>query len=204
MFGINIKELRKKKGLTQEKLASVIGVERSTVGKWESKNIIPSSEMLQYLADYFDVSIDELLTTIGEQNNTSPKKGIKIPVLGRVQAGIPIEAIEEIIDYEEIPRDMAYQGEYFALQIKGDSMEPRMKEGDVIIVRKQSDCESGDTAIVLINGDDATCKRIKKTSEGIILMSTNPKYEPMFFSNTEIQKLPITIIGRVVELRAKF
>lgn len=88
-------------------------------------------------------------------------RGVRIPVLGRVVAGIPIEAVEEILDYEEITPELAATGEFFALKIRGHSMEPRMMEGDVVIVRKQEDVESGDVAIVLVNGNEATVKRVK-------------------------------------------
>ena len=108
------------------------------------------------------------------------------------------------MDYEEITPEMAASGDFFALQINGDSMEPKISDKDVVIVRKQDDCESGDIAVVLVNGEDATVKRIKKRPEGIILAPTNPQYEPMFYSNADIEKLPVTIVGKVVELRAKF
>ena len=125
-------------------------------------------------------------------------------MLGNVQAGIPIEAIEDIIGYEEISNEMAQSGDYFALRIRGDSMEPRMHEGDVVIVRKQDDAETGDVCVVMVNGDDATVKRIKKSPEGLFLIANNPAFEPMFFSNREIDELPVQVIGKVVELRAKF
>lgn len=129
---------------------------------------------------------------------------IHIPVLGRVAAGIPIDAIEEIIDWEDISADMAAGGaEYFGLQIKGDSMEPKISDGDIVIVRKQPDVDSGEIAVVLVNGDDATVKRVKKSAAGITLISNNPAYDPMFYSNEDIEKLPVAILGRVVELRAK-
>lgn len=133
------------------------------------------------------------------------KQALRIPVLGYVAAGIPIEAIEDIIDYEELdPKEYRDGAEYFGLQIKGASMEPRFTDGDVVIVRKQPDVDSGQIGIVCINGDHATCKKIKKTPEGVMLISTNPAYEPIFYSNEEIASIPITILGRVVELRAKF
>ena len=112
--------------------------------------------------------------------------------------------IEDIIDTEEIPEEMAKTGEFFGLQIHGNSMEPRMKEGDVVIVRKQDDAESGDTVIATVNGTDATCKRLKKHADGIALIATNPAYDPMYFSKEEIETKPVRIIGRVMELRAKF
>ena len=141
---------------------------------------------------------------IGAQSWQS-SSGIQIPVLGKVAAGIPISAITDILDYEEISPDMIKDGsEYFALSIKGDSMEPKISEGDVVIVKKQENCESGQIAIVQINGDEATCKKLVKKSNGIVLQSFNPAYEPMYFSDEEIEDLPLKVIGRVVELRAKF
>lgn len=119
-------------------------------------------------------------------------------------AGIPIEAIEDIIDTEEITEEMAKTGSFFGLQIHGDSMEPRMCEGDVVIVRQQDDAESGDVVIAMVNGNDATCKRLRKYRDGIELISNNPSYEPMFFSKEEIENKPVKIIGKVVELRGKF
>ena len=132
------------------------------------------------------------------------ESGVKIPVLGLVRAGIPMDAVEYIIDYEEISEDMARQGEFFALQIKGDSMEPKISDGDVVIVRKQPDIESGETAIVLVNGDEATIKKVQKFTGGINLIPSNPTYDVMTFTNEQIEKLPVRILGKVVELRAKF
>lgn len=131
------------------------------------------------------------------------RKGIRIPVFGSVAAGIPIEAITDIEDYEEISEETAAKGDYFALRIKGTSMEPDIKEGSIVIVRQQSYIDDGRVAIVLINGDEATCKRVQKTPDGILLMSNNPSFQPMFFTNQQIEDLPIRIIGQVEECRTK-
>lgn len=109
-----------------------------------------------------------------------------------------------MIDTEEITEEMAKTGEFFGLKIKDNSMEPRIYENDVVIVRQQNDAESGDVVIATINGDEATCKRLRKYRDGIELISNNPSYEPMFFSNEEILSKPVRIIGKVVELRGKF
>ena len=131
--------------------------------------------------------------------------GVWIPVLGDVAAGVPIEAMENVVDYEEIDTAMASSGEHFALRIKGSSMEPRIREGDVVIVRKQDDADTGDTAVVMVNGDSATVKRIKKESDGSLwLLPNNPAYDPQHFSVAEIAETPVHIIGKVVELRGKF
>lgn len=129
----------------------------------------------------------------------------RIPVFGNVAAGVPIDAITDIEDYEEMWEDEASRyGELFALRIKGDSMEPRICNGDIVIVRAQPDVENGETAIVCINGDQATCKKVQKTQDGLMLISTNPKYDPMFFSWKQVEDLPITVLGKVIELRSKF
>ena len=215
--------LRNERGFSQEQLAKVLHVSKSTVAMWETGQRLPSVEKYEEIADYFNVDMDflygrtsikrralfdesgseyvnsKLVTSISRKN-----QGIIINVLGRVAAGIPIDAVTDIIDTEEISLEMARTGEFFGLQIKGDSMEPKISDGDVVIVRQQNDAESGDIVIATINGDEATCKRIRKYRDGIELVSRNPCYEPMFFSNEEIENKPVRIIGRVVELRAIF
>lgn len=202
MFSEKLKQLRKKNKITQEQLAKMLGLERSSVAKYESKSIIPSIDTLTRIAKIFNVSIDYLIGTESPTNDF--KKGVQIPVYGRVAGGIPISAIEDILDYEEITEDEARKGEYFALQIKGHSMEPRIYDKDVVIVRRQSDVDNGDIAIVLIDGEEATCKKIKKTPEGVMLIPLNTDYETMFYSNKQIEDLPVTILGKVVECRSKF
>ena len=197
-----LKELRLQKQLLQKDIAEEIKVSRTTYLKYENGDSEPNQETIVKLATFFDVTTDYLL---GKSNSPKVKeKGIKIPVFGHVAAGVPISAIEDIVDYEEITEDLAAKGEYFGLVIKGDSMEPRMTTGDVVIVRSQPTIENGEIAIVLVNGDEATCKKIKKTPKGIMLISLNQAYEPMFYSNKQIEQLPVRIIGKVVELRAKF
>lgn len=204
MLQIVLKQLREASGLSQTALAKKIGVGQSTIGMWESGKNKPEFANLEKLAQIFNVPVDYLLGRQPYPNAPKSTGGVWIPVLGKVAAGVPIEAIEDIEDYEEITLEMARAGEYFALRIKGDSMEPRIADGDVVIVREQNDCNNNDVAVVIVNGDEATVKRIKKMPEGIMLIPSNPSYEPMFFSNTDIEKLPVVVIGKVVELRAKF
>lgn len=201
-----LKSLRNTQGLTQEELAKQLKISRSTIGMYENGSREPDFETLELIADYFNVDIDYLLgrTTKTTYIPQSLHKGVVINVLGRVAAGIPIEAVEDIIDTEEITAEMAKTGEFFGLLIKGNSMEPKISDGDVVIVRRQDDAESGDIVIAMVNGDDATCKRLRKYRDGIELIPNNPAYEPMFFSDEDIQLKPVRIIGKVVELRAKF
>lgn len=220
-FAKVLKDLRKKNHYTQDQLAKKLSVSKSTISMYECGARIPTFETMEAIADLFNVDMDVLYSR-GTSNATPSSdlairmardpafaeqvrlRGVRVPVYGNVAAGIPIEAITDIEDYEEITQEMAAKGEYAALRIHGDSMEPRMTEGDVVIVRLQETIESGETAIVMINGGDATCKKIMRTDEGIMLISTNPKYSPMFYSNKQIEELPVRIWGKVVELRAKF
>lgn len=201
-IGERIKEARKSAGLTQLELAKKTELSRSYIGDIEKDRYNPSVSTLQLIATATNTPLEDLLPST---KTVSPAgRGVRIPVLGRVVAGIPIEAVEEILDYEEITPELAATGEFFALKIRGHSMEPRMMEGDVVIVRRQDDVDSGDVAIVLVNGDEATVKRVKKQEEGITLIATNTSvYEPHFYSNKEIADLPVRILGRVVELRGK-
>ena len=196
-----LRSLRKQQGLTQKEVADKLGIHCTTYTKYETGASEPSFEMLNKLADLYDISTDYLL---GRTNKSGAKSGKLIPVLGNVAAGIPIEAITDIVDYEEIDAAMAKSGEFFGLRIKGDSMEPRMREGDVVIVRQQDSAETGDTVVVLVNGNSATVKKIKYGPDGITLLPTNPAHDPLFYSAAEVEQLPVRVIGRVVELRAKY
>lgn len=169
------------------------GVNKRTKKPTQAKTIT-----LQRIADAAGVPLSYIT---GDSRAIS----LKIPVLGYVAAGIPISAITDILDYEELSPDMVKDGsEYFALKIKGQSMEPRIYDGDVVIVRAQPDVDSGQIAIVCVNGDEATCKKVMKQSGGILLQPLNPAYETVFYTAEQIEQIPITILGRVVELRGKF
>lgn len=206
--GERIKNRRLELGFSVEEVANRLGKNRATIYRYESGDIedLPTT-VLESIATVLDITPAELMGWEKNKHSTAPAApaSVRIPVLGRVAAGSPIFADEEIIDYEDIPEAMTKGGEYFGLQIRGDSMEPRMRNGDVVIVRKQEDADNGDTVIALVNGNDAVCKKLKKYSDGsIALMSTNPAYDPMFFAAKDVEDLPVRIIGKVKELRAKY
>lgn len=202
-LGDRIKMLRISSEISQVELADRLNVSKQTLYKYEN-NIVTNipSDKIEAAAKIFNVSPSYLMGW--ELDIDSSSKGIIIPVLGRVAAGIPLTAAEYIIDTEEISQAMASDGEYFGLKVKGNSMEPKISDGDVVIVRKQSDADDGDIVIALVNGDDAVVKRLKKYTDGIALISNNPVYDPMYFSKSEIKEKPVEIIGKVKELRAKF
>lgn len=196
-------------GMIPQELANASGVSKASISQYLNGSHAPSNISSGKLAKVlnvnpvwlmgFDVPMDTKTAILSKA-----KKGVVIKVLGRVAAGIPIEAITDIIDTEEIPEELAKTGDFFGLQIHGNSMEPRMCDGDIVIVRQQDDAESGDIVIAMVNGNDATCKRLRKYRDGIELISNNPSYDPMFFSNEEIASKPVRIIGKVIELRGKF
>lgn len=199
----NIRYYMEKNSLSQTDICNTLGIKMPTFSDWVNAKTYPRIDKIELMANYFGISKSDLVEE-HLANNRSRNKGATINVYGRVAAGIPLEMIEDIIDTEEITESLARTGEFFGLQIKGDSMEPKFSEGDTVIVRQQDDAESGDIIIATINGDEATCKRLRKYRDGIELISNNPSYEPMFFSNDDIINKPVKIIGRVVELRAKF
>ena len=178
--------------MTSKELAAMVGVAESTMSLYENGKREPDFRTLKRIAACLNTNIDYLLGA------ECPKK---IPLLGSVAAGVPISAVTDIEDYLDISEELASEGDHVALRIKGNSMEPMICRGDTVIVRLQSTVESGEIAVVLVGGDEATCKKIQKTPEGVLLIPLNPSYEPTFFTNRQIAEMPILIFGRVVELR---
>lgn len=205
IFSKNLNNLLSQRNKTQKEVADAISVSPQTFNTWCQGIALPRMGKVQRLADYFNIEKSRL---IDEQTthtfSTSILKGTIINIYGHVVAGIPLEMIEDIIDTEEISEDLAKTGNFFGLVIKGNSMVPNICDGDVVIIRCQEDAENGDTVIATVNGDDATCKRLRKYKDGIELIANNPSYEPMYFSNEEISTKPVKILGKVVELRRKF
>ncbi len=210
-IGKRIREKRESIGMTQEELAAKLGYKnKSSIAKIEiGANDIVQSKVVEF-AKALDTTVAYLMgwdNTPGSNQTGSlvKKKGVLIKVLGSVAAGIPISAVEDIIDEEEVTEEMARQGNLFGLRIKGHSMEPNICDGDTVIVKEQPDAENGETVIVLINGDEATCKKLYKYEDGSIrLVPNNPSYEPKFYTLQEISALPVTIVGKVIELRRTF
>lgn len=204
-----IRKRRLELKMSQAELAKKLGyISRSSIAKIEAgvndltqSKIMEFADALMTTPEYL-MGFDEAKFGVTE---CKISKGVKIPVLGRVAAGMPIEAVEDIEDYEEIPEAMAARGDFFALRIQGKSMEPKFSDGDVVIVRKQDDIDSGEIGVVIVNGSDATVKKVMKQENGIMLVATNQVvYPPKYYDRKAIEELPVRIIGRVVELRAKF
>lgn len=215
-----LEEILKEKKMSRRKLEREAGLGVGTTAKW--KMFDPTVQNIQKVADVLGVSVawltgesdfrseqDALIQKWNDQMSAGLpdevrriEAGIRIPVLGSVPCGIPTDAIEflDTEEWEEISEKMSRSGRFFGLKVKGDSMIPRIMEGDVVIVKLQPDAESGDIVIARVNGDEACCKRLIKQEDGIVLQSFNPCYAPMYFSNDK----PVEIIGKVVENRQKF
>lgn len=188
-------------------LSEKTGIPKSAISQYMSGYAKPKQDRIYLLAHALNVSEAWLMGYDVPMERTSSKphkKGVKIPVLGEVIAGLPIEAIEDILDYEEISEDMASKGEYFGLKVKGDSMEPMFFAGDIVIVRQQPTADSGDIVIALVNGDESTIKKFKLLDDGLMLIPANSAYEPMYYTRKQVIELPVQIIGKVVELRRSF
>ena len=219
-----IEELQNRKKWSRRELERQAGIGVGSISKWI--RFTPTTKNIKKVADVLGCSVAYLTGDsdfISEQDAVIAKwteqqsagladevrrieAGIRIPVLGSVPCGIPSDAVEfwDTDEWEEISEKMSRQGTFFALKVKGDSMSPRIQKGDVLIVQQTPDAESGEVVIAKVNGQDACCKKLIKHPEGIVLQSFNPSYEPMYFSNQDIQDKPVQIIGKVVENRQKF
>lgn len=194
-----LKDLRVKHGLTQREVAKRIGVSQPTYSSWETGKTQMSYMTMLRAAAMYGVSLEYLLRAEDDRNLSWRN----IHITKSKAPEIIKENYFELPDEEVIPPSMAITGEFFALEIKGDSMAPRMMEGDVVIVKRQSDCENGDIAVVTAKGGFSAIKKLYKNENGITLISLNSVYEPICFSNDEIESEFVKIIGKVVELRGK-
>lgn len=197
-------------GKTQTDLMNDLGLSSSTVSSWCTGTKLPRMGKIQMLADYFKINKSDLIEEKAKNNisinescvayKTNPATSSRrINVYGKIPAGIPVEALTDIIDWEDIPS--SWTGDYIALQVKGDSMEPEYREKDVIIVRLQPDCESGQDCAVYVNGYDATLKRVIKQADCIMLQPLNHAYEPKTYDYSDPNG--VTILGVVVEMRRR-
>ena len=211
-----IKFLCKKSGISLSSLCKEIQISPSAVTRWKA-GYIPNSRIAAIIAQYFNVSVDYLLTgnndpfeenkkiaaVVEQQLNNNGM--VQIPIYGNVCATLPAQqAIENIDGYEEIPASLAATGEFACLRIKGDSMEPEICENDIVVVRIQPECNDGDIAIVMVDGEESTCKRVRYIENGIMLVPINKEYDPKFYSQKDVETLPVRIWGKVVRIHREY
>lgn len=192
-----IKDRRLELEMTMKQLAKKSGVAEATVSRWESGDV--KGMRLSTAAKVADALHLSPLVFLGQ--DLSEEEVSQIPIIGKVVAGTPMFAQENIEGMVEISKSIDH-GTMFALRVTGKSMEPKILENDLLIIRKQEDVDSGDIAIVMINGDEATVKQVQKSKDGITLIGFNISvYTPHFYSNKEIEELPVRIAGKVIESR---
>lgn len=199
-IGERIKKLCRANDIKVTNMEKELGIAKGYITHLEKDGSVPSATRLKKIAAYLGVSEEMLL---GHEEPTS-SGGVLIPLVGRVSAGLPITAVENVLGQEEISKKLAETGEFFALKIRGDSMSPDIHDGDIVVVRKQSCAEDGDIVIAIVNGDDGVCKTFRRTADAVMLISKNPAYEPLVFTSAELDTVPVKIAGRVVELRRAF
>ena len=214
-MGAYLKKLRENKGLSTREVYELAKVSNSYLSLVENGHRRASAVVLKKLAPVYGVDYLDLYVKAGyadlakeEQRNNlnaiplAELNQTEIPVLGKVKAGYDYLAQENIIGYESID-NVPDPENYYALQVTGDSMEPLFSDGDIAIVHKQDDFDSGNTCIILVNGDEATVKKVVKMDDGIDLIAMNPYYPVRHFTKNEMDEIPVKIIGRVVEARKR-
>lgn len=201
VFSKNLRRYMDIKGVSQIDMINDLNLNKSAVSSWVNGTRLPRMGKVEKLAHYFGIEKSDLI----EEHSSAEVTSVRIPVTGMIHAGIPADAVEDIIDWEDITPDIARRGEIIALQVKGDCMEPKISDKDVVIVLQQSNCNSGDTVVAMVNSEESMLRVLKKFEDGSInLVPTNPSYPVERFAPDEVQKLPVRIIGKVIELRAKF
>lgn len=199
MISKKIRQLRKEQGWTQKQLSEKLHVGKTTVSNYETGYSEPDIDMLNKMAKLFNVSVD---TILGNKNPVEGQDYITINVYGSIPAGIPIEAIEEITDTEDLSlKEYDKNKTYLGLKVEGDSMYPKYLDGDTVILEKCPDCESGTDAAVYVNGYEATLKTVVKNPNGTVtLRPINPNYSPKTYGPGDD---PVRILGVVKEIRRK-
>ena len=209
-----IKEKRLKKGYSLEDLANRLGnvITRQSLFRYESNDARMKNNIFQKICLALDENPQDVWNEINSRlldfNNAEfvdlEEDTINIPVLGRIPAGIPFEAIEDVIKYIDIPKEWTYGNkEYFGLLIDGNSMFPKYQNEDIVIFQKCEDpikCNNKDCA-VMVNGNDATFKKFIFNNNGVILQPYNMEYETKSFTPEEIQRLPVKLVGFAVQIR---
>lgn len=211
-FSNRLEKAMNLRNIKQVELCEKTGISSSLVNKYLKGKAFARQDKIYILSKVldvneawlmgYDVDINRIPDELRGITPLSDLQQIKIPVLGTVKAGYDYLAQENIIGYEKFDNVRDIEN-YYALQVTGDSMEPLFSNGDIAIVHKQDDFESGNTCIVLINGDEATVKKVVRMEDGIDLIAMNPYYPVRHFSSEDMKEIPVKIIGKVVEARKR-
>lgn len=222
-----IKELRKQKGITQEELGRILDVGKATISNYESEKRQLTADVLQKLSEYFGTSTDEILglseakpEPIGKPIDSAdfppqtlvhpPLPNLEnettaIPILGSVRAGYDYIAEQELLGYLNVEESFAdMHPDAFALYVKGDSMSPEIRHNDIAVCLPDQEIRDNDVAVICVNGDEGTVKRVRFDSDGLTLVPANPRYKPQRYSSKDVQQLPVLLQAKVVEVRHRY
>lgn len=200
MFAQRLKDLRKAKSISQVELSRALGLTQQAVGKWETGRCTPDPQTLAELAGYFGVSVDNLLERDVALHMPLTPAEYPIPIIGTVRAGYGALAFEE--DYGVEYARVKNPENYFFLIVKGDSMEPRISDGDYALVHKQSSLENGELGVMIYGEGEGTLKKYVKRGNAVVLQPFNSEYEPFVIKGEELDNLYIA--GKVVETKRKW
>lgn len=205
-FQNRLKKAMDCRNIKQVDLVDKTQLDKTLINKYLSGVSNAKQRKLTILAEALNVNEVWLMgyDVLMDRNIKTDKLGnqvVSIPLIGTVRAGYDYLAQENWEGTVDLDKKIADTGEFFALKIKGDSMVPAFFEGDTVIIRRQNNCENNQFAVVIINGDEGTLKKVKKTDEGIILQPINPAYGPVMYTNKEIKEKPIIIAGVFQEMR---
>lgn len=204
VFAENLKYYMNINNKTRADVCRDLDIPYSTFTDWCNANIYPRIDKIEILANYFDIKKSDLV----ERREKVDKLGNpvkEVPLLGIVKAGYDYLAQENWVGMVDVDANLVKDNsEYFALKVHGDSMSPTLIENDIVIIKKQDDFETGDIVVAIINGDEATIKKGKKTDNSILLQPLNNNYEPLIFTNNEMKTIPVKIIGIVKQLKRDF
>lgn len=208
-INIRLRKAMDLRGIKQVDLVEQSGLPKSSISQYLSGVREPKQKAIYILSEVLEVAPGWLMGLDVPMNETeTPPRlmiddSVIVPVLGRVAAGIPLFAEENIVGQIRCSEEMAAGCELFALKVQGNSMLPRIHDGDILVVRQQDDADSGDIVIALVNGDDGCVKKlVKYDSGGCALVSLNPVYEPMVFDKASVYEVPVRICGKVIEIRS--
>ena len=203
--GNYIRQLRNKKGLTQEQLGEMIGVQKAAVQKWENGSVQNLKRAtIKKLAEIFDVSPASFVKDddIPEPSNIAGviDSGIyNIPVFESVSAGFGAYASNDIVDYiPTVIKNPADVEDTIAIRVRGDSMYPKIEDGDIIVIRRQTVVDSGDIGVVLLDGDEGLVKKIVYGNGWIELVSINPEYKIKRYDGSDVLRL--RVVGKVKQI----
>lgn len=201
-FANNLKYIREKKGISKNKLGEMVGVNQTTIGRWETEEIKPSIDNVEEVAKVLNIPLPDLLIKDLKFDNGEivdiNSNIIKIPIYGSIKAGVPIESQTDIVEYINLPvTDKELNKSYYGLKISGDSMFPKYIEGDTVIFEQNDDIEAykNKDVAVMINGTESTFKKILINEQGIVLVPYNNNYDMMMYSKEDVENLPIKVVG---------